>query len=651
MMNKFFRKNVFTLLAILTILSSCEKDTLPMNLAPTVATGNVEDLYRLGATIYGSIQNPNGYTVKEYGIQYSLYQSFAEPVNVEVTNSEDGNFSVVLSELEPGTSYYYRTYAFSGYNTVYSEARSFTTTSTNAPIFGETTVSNITLTSFDVQAELLDNGGSDLMLSGFVYKQVENENITELTNNTEGAISEFCGTDFRMTIKDLYSGALYAVRPYGVSNGVGYGAITFVRTQSTDKTIISSCTLSDSTLNSVRVEAHVLSAGTHPIVEAGFCYSSENNQPTVNNLHTQANLQNNIFTAVLNGLESGVKYYIRAYTKDSNGEYIYSDVAEHTVIKNQVVEITTLTADNITTTNARLWGIVRSDNAIISERGFCWSTTSANPTLERDNRLKAETQEDNYSANMNVSYGKTYYYRAYAINAEGDVFYGKVLAFAAEDIALAIVMALDANNITETSAVVGGYIVDTKGGNIKSAGFCWSATNETPDMKDNTMKVTLDNNQETTSFEATLENLQRGTTYYYRAYVENEKGISYSDVRKFTTTTIVASAVLSNVTITEISKTFIKVSASIIDDGRGTISEKGFCYKEGVTTPLITDNRKIVTDEGSDFSTTILSLSAGTQYTIRAYAINEKGVAYSEPINVATEKNDPSADDAVFPEL
>lgn len=650
-MSNIFRKCNFILLAFLAVLSSCKKDALLVNLAPTVITGNVEDVYRLGATVYGSLQNPNGYTVKEYGIQYSLYQSFAEPVNVEVTNSEDGNFSVVLSGLEPGTNYYYRTYAFSGYNTVYSEARSFTTTSTNAPIFGETTVSNITLTSFDVHAELLDNGGSDLMLSGFVYKQVENENITELTNSTEGAISEFCGTDFRMTVKDLYSGALYAVRPYGVSNGVGYGAITFVRTQSADQAIISSCTLSDSTFNSVRVEAHVLSVGTHPIVEAGFCYSSENMQPTVNNLHTQANLQNNTFAAVLRGLDSGVKYYIRAYTKDSSGEYVYSDVAEHTVIKNQVIEITTLTADNITTTNARLWGIVRSDNAIISERGFCWSTTSANPTLERDNRLKVETQEENYSANITVSYGKTYYYRAYAINAEGDVFYGKVLAFAAEDIALAVVMATEAKNITESSAVIGGYIVDIKGGNIKSAGFCWSSTNENPNIRDNTKKVTLDSNKESASFEATLENLQQGTTYYYRAYVENEKGISYSDVRTFTTNTIVTSVVLNNVTIIETSNTFIKVSASIIDDGRGTITEKGFCYKEGVSTPLITDIRKIVTTEGPDFSATILSLSAGTQYTIRAYAINEKGVAYSDPKIVETKKNDPSADDAVFPEL
>ena len=87
-MKKYIYKGM-AMLALLAATASCEKDTLPTNLAPSVVTGSTEGIYRTGVmSIAGRIDNPNGYTVEEYGIQYSLYQSFAEPKNIVATSKD-----------------------------------------------------------------------------------------------------------------------------------------------------------------------------------------------------------------------------------------------------------------------------------------------------------------------------------------------------------------------------------------------------------------------------------------------------------------------------------------------------------------------------------------------------------------------------------
>lgn len=522
------RKYSWTVLAALVLFASCEKDTEPTNFAPTVTTGNATDIYRIGATLEGSVSNPDGYTLQEYGVQYSLYQSFSEPVNVAApADVNPQNFSVAINKLTPGTGYYYRTYAFSGYSTVYSEARSFTTTSTNAPVFGNTSVSNISLTGFDVQAGLLDSGGSELMMSGFIYRQVESDTDTELSMDTPGVTIIVTDTTFTTGIKDLYTGTLYAIRPYGVADGVGYGKIAYVRTFTTDKTVLSSCTFSDSTMNSVRVEAHVLSAGTHPIVETGFCYSSESNQPTVNNLTVPATLSDNSFYATLDELNSNTRYYVRAYAKSETGEYTYGETSEYTVVKHELLEVTTLPADSITHNGVMLHGYVRANNVEISEKGFCWSTTNQLPTVENANSLVVSSQSGEYAVTMAVDAATTYYFRAYAVNLLGEVFYGEVCSFTSAEnpIYPAILSEVSVKDTTATSFLAIAEITDNGGGLIPDKGFCYVEGTSVPTVSDNRVAST----DEGPVFTAIVSSLKADTQYTICAYAVNELGeLSYS---------------------------------------------------------------------------------------------------------------------------
>lgn len=89
----------------------------------------------------------------------------------------------------------------------------------------------------------------------------------------------------------------------------------------------------------------------------------------------------------------------------------------------------------------------------------------------------------------------------------------------------------DVTNITPASATSGGTINDNGGSEIIVSGICWSKTNTTPTISDDTAK----SNTTSGNFIAQLKNLQGGSTYYVRAWATNSAGTGYGDVKTFNT--------------------------------------------------------------------------------------------------------------------
>ena len=695
------RKYSWTILALFFLLSSCEKDTEPINFAPSVTTGSAADLYRFGATLSGSVSNPNGYTLKEYGVQYSLYQGFTEVVNVAATaGSNPENFSVAVGGLEPGTGYYYRTYAYSGYSTIYSEARLFSTTNTNAPVFGQTMVDNVTLTGFDVSAELLDDGGSELMMKGFILKPAESEDYVEFYYDTPGSTILTCGEDFQTTVKDLYTGTLYAIRPYGVANGVGYGKIAYVRTLTTDKTVLSSCVFSDTLVNSVFVQAHVLSAGTHRIVETGFCYSSESTQPTVNNLTVPATLSDNSFYATLDDLNSATLYYVRAYAKSEDGEYTYGETSEYFTKESSYpfdVQEYEVLKQLYEETNGQNW---RNNENWLSEKPL---NTWYGITLDNDGHVKSINLQNN---NLTGTFRLNQLEMLQSVNIDDNALESVEIAF----------LSPNANNIELSNCVTNYGPITVQGANVASVTIknnkqlgnlvidcntlmvdgCDFGDVYTPFSTVNAEHVTINNstmfncglnndylifrNSKTTDTWHCVTNMRAELIDSYCATIcswdfsteavivvsntelfQPEWNESKSGIYTFTTNSEgwakmfakkeVSDPRLCDVIVEMVTDSCVVVKAEILDDGGNIIYDKGFCYVEGTAVPTVSDNRVASTDEGPVFTATVSSLKADTQYTICAYAINELGeMSYSAPLTVTTSKHTPSKDDAIFPD-
>jgi len=74
---------------------------------------------------------------------------------------------------------------------------------------------------------------------------------------------------------------------------------------------------------------------------------------------------------------------------------------------------------------------------------------------------------------------------------------------------------------------------------------------------------------------------------------------------------------------------------TLIDDGGSKITESGICWSLN-SLPGINDNKVINQSKTNEFSCTLKELNPETNYYIRAYAINTKGVGYGKIIQVTT---------------
>jgi hypothetical protein len=86
----------------------------------------------------------------------------------------------------------------------------------------------------------------------------------------------------------------------------------------------------------------------------------------------------------------------------------------------------------------------------------------------------------------------------------------------------------DATNINGTNATIGGAISSDGGSIIKEAGIVYSTTPNPDTSKNRTSNYTISG-----PFSVGLKNLSLLTTYYYKAYAINEKGISYGAEKSF----------------------------------------------------------------------------------------------------------------------
>ncbi len=88
----------------------------------------------------------------------------------------------------------------------------------------------------------------------------------------------------------------------------------------------------------------------------------------------------------------------------------------------------------------------------------------------------------------------------------------------------------DVIQITQTTAVVGGEVIDDGDSRITTRGICWSI-DKTPTLRDN--KRSRGNG--TGSFTTTIARLEPVTKYYVLAYATNRNGTAYGNVKSFTT--------------------------------------------------------------------------------------------------------------------
>lgn len=101
--------------------------TLKTIYLPTVTTGTVSNVSYTTATISCSVTNDGGAMVTERGICWAITSNPSINNNKQPSESGTGSFSVSLSDLNEGTTYYACAYATNSKGTAYGEIVTFTT--------------------------------------------------------------------------------------------------------------------------------------------------------------------------------------------------------------------------------------------------------------------------------------------------------------------------------------------------------------------------------------------------------------------------------------------------------------------------------------------------------------------------------------------
>lgn len=281
---------------------------------------------------------------------------------------------------------------------------------------------------------------------------------------------------------------------------------------------------------------------------------------------------------------------------------------------------------SVGSTTAVIQGTATSNNEYpLIERGVCYAIHQT-PTLS-DSLCKAGAEQGNFICELTeLELNTTYYVRAYATNSIGTV-YGAQMEFATVS-GLASVVTANASNVTETSAVLGGEVVDDGGYDVTSRGVCY-ATHSLPTLADNTAF----GGSGIGSFSCEVQNLTPLAVYYYRAFAINAIDTVFGEQKSFTAINGMPKITTSQVA--EVLPTSATGGGIVTDDGGHNVTERGVCWSTDHN-PDLDDNKAHSGTGVGSYSVQMTGLAPATKYYVRAYAQNSEGVSFGGEVSFTT---------------
>ena len=287
---------------------------------------------------------------------------------------------------------------------------------------------NVTETSAQAQGRIYDDGGGDILESGFCFGTEEHPTLRTAHHVTAKSAGKggFSNVLDRLTPNTTYFVRAYAINEVDTSYGEQSGFTT--------KKEIPAVT----TVKASKISATSAVTGGNLLPEKyrdrivekrGVCYDTVEN-PTIFGLTTSDGSGVGEFSSMLTGLRPATVYYVRAYAGNANG-VDYGEQISFTTLQ----PLYTIKPYDITDTTATTGGYDLYDRGgvKVEEWGVCRSV-NPHPTL-RNKHVRQLTWNENEE---NVSWtstlrklepNTTYYARAYAITAAKDTIYGTEVTF------------------------------------------------------------------------------------------------------------------------------------------------------------------------------------------------------------------------------
>lgn len=236
-----------------------------------------------------------------------------------------------------------------------------------------------------------------------------------------------------------------------------------------------------------------------------------------------------LLTCEIAELEEGTLYYYTFELYTIADCYRAKDTYQFTTGFKPTITVTTAQVTDIGFTTAKGGGSVTvTEDAVVTQRGLCWSTRHA-PAIE-DTHLACGDGLGEFAAEMKeLVPGTKYYVRAYAFSDDG-VDYGPEVSFTTIAVALPEVITEPVTSITINSATGHGSVNSEGSFPVTERGICWGKSSN-PTIEDSHENCGTG----TGSFTVDMSDLKTNTKYYVRAYAINSAGTTYGAQQTFTT--------------------------------------------------------------------------------------------------------------------
>ena len=293
------------------------------------------------ALVKGEIKN-RGVGITEMGF---YYQKKENETGVPELSEQDSivrfsgdlatidTFSCRLTDLEPETWYYVRAFAKNQFGEFAFNVDSFRTTD-GKPMVGNLRLiaDSTTFTTADLSAYLLQAGDAEVSAYGFCWSEEETPVIGEADSivcSSRDDNGRFVGRIDSLKPAKEYFARAYAINKFGIS----YSAeqVTIV-TKSDEPYIITFAIPTDSIMDdgTVHVGGVLRNGGRGNATEWGICWSSTQQEPTIQNSERIPMNPDTVFTYVFENLKGATTYYVRAYAINEAGIEGYGTIQTFT---------------------------------------------------------------------------------------------------------------------------------------------------------------------------------------------------------------------------------------------------------------------------------------------------------------------------------
>lgn len=598
--------------------------------------------------------------------------------------------SHVLTGLTGGTTYNFLLVPFT-WNGTNAATYNYLTTSaptasavavTNPAITTTTAITSITISSAASGGSGISANGGTISAKGIVW------NTSTAPTTANSSTNDGTGTaSFSSSLTSLSAQTLYYVRSYATNDvGTAYGNELSFYTLSNEPT--AAATSFTATSNGSSQIDLSWTAATFPGAGAtnnGYILLRriDSTNPTTTSVTdgvAPASLSLPSGTTLATTITSGAtasfnntglaassqyNYIIIPFTWDGSNAATYNYYLTSAPNANATtdaglptVDVTTA-ASSITNNSASSGGsTLVAGGSAITAKGVAYNTSSA-PTTANSTTSDGSGTANFASSLTGLSAQTLYYVRAYVTNSAGTG-YGNEISFRT----LSNPATAQASGLSATVSASGELTINWTGATFPASGatqggYALIYSTGTPTLSSTNgaapaagvgtlVTITPTNLPTAPATSHVLSGLTAGTTYNFLLVPFTWNGTNATTYNYLTTSaptasaTAVTTASVTTTAASSITNTTASSGGSAVAAGGGTISAKGVVWNTAAAPTLANSSTSNGTGT-SGYTSNLTSLSAETQYFVRAYVTNELGTAYGNELNFRTLSNAPTA--------